>query len=65
MNRRALATLVRKDLLVVRRSRATLVPLIVVPLVVMVVLPLATVTLSGFLPESETAELMRCVTCGC
>jgi ABC-type Na+ efflux pump permease subunit len=39
MNRRAMKAIVRKDLKVVWRSRAVLVPLIIVPLILLVILP--------------------------
>lgn len=41
MNRRAVVALARRDLLVVRRSRALVVPLVLVPVLLVVVVPLA------------------------
>ena len=49
MNRRAVAAIVRKDLTVVLRSKAILIPMIVVPLVMLLILPL-TMALSVGVP---------------
>ena len=47
MNRRIIAAIVRKDLRVVRRSRALMTPLIVLPVLLMIVFP----TVFTFLPR--------------
>jgi ABC-type Na+ efflux pump permease subunit len=39
MNARAIRAIVRKDLIVVRQSRAVLIPLIIVPLILLMILP--------------------------
>jgi ABC-2 type transport system permease protein len=59
MNRQAIATIVWKDLLVVRRSRMMMIPLIMVPLLLLVVLPGLAALSPGLLPEAELAELLR------
>ena len=51
MNWRAVAALARKDLLVVRRSRALMVPLVLVPIILVVVVPVAL----GVIPVVATA----------
>ena len=40
MNRRAMAAIIRKDLKVVAQSKAVLIPMIVLPLVLIIILPL-------------------------
>ena len=47
MNQRIVAAIVRKDLRVVRRSRALMTPLIVLPVLLMIVFP----TVFTFLPR--------------
>ena len=51
MNRRAVAAIVRKDLTVVLRSKAILIPMIVVPLVMLLILPLT----MAFIPNLAMA----------
>jgi ABC-2 type transport system permease protein len=59
MNRRAVSAIVWKDLLVVRRSRAMMIPLVLVPLIVLVLLPGLAAVGPGLLPEGELDELVR------
>ena len=55
MNWRIIRAIVRRDLLVVRRSRALMMPLIVLPILLMVVFP----TVFAFLPEMLSPEGSR------
>ena len=50
LDSRAVAAIVRKDLAVVRQSRAVMIPLIVVPLVLLVALPIFIGLASGLVP---------------
>jgi ABC-2 type transport system permease protein len=61
VNRRAVAALVAKDLTVVRRSRALLVPLILVPVLLSIILPLAAAMIPVLVAGSAggTEELRR------
>jgi ABC-2 type transport system permease protein len=61
MNRGAIATIVWKDLLVVRRSRMMMLPLILVPLILLVVLPGLAALSPGLLPEADLAEILRLI----
>ena len=54
MNRRAMGAIIRKDLLVVLQSKAVLIPLIIVPLVILVLLPgVGGALLASADPESD------------
>ena len=57
MNRRAVRAIVARDLRVVVRSRAVLVPLIVVPALLLVVLPALAALAPGLLGAQDLAEL--------
>ena len=62
MNWRGIRAIVRKDLIVVRRSRAIVVPLIIVPILMLVVLPVTFSILPAFLSDAQSAlELQRTV----
>ncbi|MGH7717962.1 MAG: ABC transporter permease subunit [Gemmatimonadaceae bacterium] len=58
MNWRAIRAIVRKDLTVVRRSRAIMIPMIVVPILMLVVLPVTLSVLPALFDSAEgLAEL--------
>lgn len=59
MNRRAMLAVVRKDLLVVRRSRAVFLPLLLVPLVLLVALPVGAILAARNVDPAELADLDR------
>jgi ABC-2 type transport system permease protein len=54
-----MAAIVRKDLLVVRRSRAMMIPLILMPLLVLVVLPGLAALAPEVLPERDLDDLLQ------
>jgi ABC-2 type transport system permease protein len=59
VNHGAIAAIVWKDLLVVRRSRMMMLPLIMVPSILLVLLPGLAALSPGLLPEADLAELLR------
>jgi ABC-type Na+ efflux pump permease subunit len=59
VNWRAVHAVARKDLLVVRRSRALMVPLVVVPLLLVVVVPLALMILPVLMTSADPAAAAR------
>jgi len=59
VNRGAISAIVWKDLLVVRRSRMMMLPLILVPSILLVLLPGLAALSPGLLPEAELAEILR------
>jgi ABC-2 type transport system permease protein len=61
MNWRAVRAIARKDLRVVRRSRALMLPLILVPLLIMVIVPLVLTRIPswGLFGPDSTRDLMR------
>ena len=61
MNRQAIQGIIRKDLTVVLRSKAVLLPLILVPTIMLIVLPIAAGISVYYLPEtsSEINELLQ------
>jgi ABC-type Na+ efflux pump permease subunit len=56
VNWRAVRALVRRDLLVVRRSRALMIPLVIVPLILLVVAPLVITLLPAFAMKGDPAS---------
>ena len=56
MNARALAAIVRKDLMVVGRSRGVILPIILVPLIMLVILPAVAAIVPQFVDDASFAE---------